>query len=93
MHQSLIVTFGSMALWACSVAVDQNDDQAPCTEQMYQRIESHIKINDPEGHGPDLGSAEWMSAVVRRLGIDGELALPEAGTRAWCAYIEAERKR
>lgn len=36
---------------------------APCTDDWYAMVDRTLAISDEQGHGPDLGSGEWMSAV------------------------------
>lgn len=38
-----------------------------------------------DGHGPDLGSAEWQGAVEHQLGLRD---LPARDTPAWCARVQ-----
>lgn len=88
MHRRLSTSLLVAVLSACTMEVDQNaNDPAACSQKTYEHIESRIKISDPEGHGPDLGSAEWMSAVERRLDIYDAASIPEKGSGAWCAYV------
>lgn len=91
MHRCLPTSLLVAVLSACTIEVDQNtNDPSMCPEKTYEDIESRIKISDPEGHGPDLGSPEWMSAVERQLGIDNTASVPKRDTGAWCAYISEQ---
>ena len=47
-----------------------------------------MSVTDSAGHGPDIGSAEWMSAVEFKLGLRGGADVPELGTPAWCERID-----
>lgn len=38
-----------------------------------------------DGHGPDVGSAEWQGAVEHQLGLRN---LPARDTPAWCARVQ-----
>ncbi|MFG6489938.1 MliC family protein [Roseateles sp. BYS78W] len=38
-----------------------------------------------DGHGPDLGSAEWQGAVEHELGLRDA---PERGSPAWCRRVQ-----
>lgn len=59
-----------------------------CSEAWYQEVESAVQSGDGQGHGPDVGSEEWMSVIEFKLGIRGEPGLPAPGTEDWCAYID-----
>ena len=94
MPKRLATSLAVVVLSACTVEVDQSTNgQAPCSAETYELIENHIKISDAEGHGPDLGSSEWMSAVERRLGVDEDVSAPHEGTQAWCAYVIDRQQR
>jgi len=47
-----------------------------------------VHVGDGQGHGPDLGSAEWMSVVEKRLGFYQQADVPEPGTPEWCARVD-----
>lgn len=59
----------------------------PCDPEWLERVELAFPIGDAEGHGPDLGSDEWMSALSRRLGINGSDG-PEPGSEEWCGAVD-----
>ena len=48
-----------------------------------------VGVGDGHGHGPDLGSLEWRSAVEFKLGIRDDPAVPAPDSEAWCAHIDA----
>ncbi|MDH5671825.1 MAG: hypothetical protein OEZ06_06720 [Myxococcales bacterium] len=60
----------------------------PCSAAWYEHVEHSLHVADSEGHGPDLGSAEWKATVERRLGVDADPAFPEPGTAAWCSRVD-----
>lgn len=60
----------------------------PCTLPWYEHVEAELKISDAEGHGPDLGTAEWKSAVEYRLGVRDKPDFPEPDTSAWCTHVD-----
>lgn len=47
----------------------------------FAHVDALVRVGDSEGHGPDVGSLEWMGAVSRKLFRDEPV--PEAGTKAW----------
>ena len=59
-----------------------------CTAAWYEKVEKNLLTGDGRGHGPDLGSLEWRSAVDFRLGIDRDPNLPPLDSDAWCRYID-----
>ena len=62
---------------------------APCTTDWYKLVEQKVGVTDSHGHGPDLGSGEWRSAVEFKLGIRDDPAVPDPDSEAWCAHIDA----
>ncbi len=50
-------------------------------------VDRRLHITDSAGHGPDLGSDEWMGAVTKKSGISPTL-LP--GTEAWYRAVDAK---
>ena len=61
----------------------------PCSMQLFRELDEQLGSGDGMGHGPDIGSAEWMSVIEFRLGVRGNPEVPEAGTNTWCGYIAA----
>ncbi|QBY03633.1 hypothetical protein E2K93_04220 [Thalassotalea sp. HSM 43] len=59
-----------------------------CTPSWYQQVDKIISSGDGQGHGPDVGSDEWMSVVEFKLGIRGKQGIPARGSEKWCAYID-----
>lgn len=60
----------------------------PCSAPWYQAVEESVQTGDGLGHGPDLGSEEWKSAVEFRLGIRGNPDVPDRSGDAWCGYMD-----
>ena len=50
-------------------------------------VDRRLHITDSAGHGPDLGSEEWMGAVSKKSGIAPNL---EPGTEAWYRAVDAK---
>lgn len=65
------------------------DEPTPCTDAWFRLVEARTRVIDAAGHGPDIGSSEWMSAVEFKLGIRGDPGLPESGSPAWCEEIDS----
>ena len=59
----------------------------PCSMQLFREIEQRVGSGDGMGHGPDVGSAEWMSVIEFKLGVRGKPEVPERGSNTWCGYI------
>ncbi|MCX7007721.1 MAG: hypothetical protein NTY53_10825 [Kiritimatiellaeota bacterium] len=46
-----------------------------------------MRVTDREGHGPDIGSEEWMGAVTKKVfRVHGE-AVPVVATKAWFEQV------
>lgn len=58
-----------------------------CTHAWYSEIDSQLITGDGQGHGPDLGSLEWRSAIEFKLGIRGDSNVPARNSALWCDYI------
>jgi len=58
-----------------------------CIYYWYSLVEKKVLIGDGSGHGPDLGSDEWRSAVEYKLGIRDNPEVPPRDTDQWCEYI------
>ena len=60
---------------------------APCSRQLFERIDARVQSGDGMGHGPDIGSEEWKSVIEFKLGIRDRPDVPEADSTAWCSFI------
>ncbi|RAP58306.1 lysozyme inhibitor LprI family protein [Oleiagrimonas sp. MCCC 1A03011] len=60
-----------------------------CTPAWYHWVDRNVSTRDAQQHGPDVGSAEWQSALEFRLGLRGDANLPARGSKAWCQAIDA----
>ena len=61
---------------------------AVCSETWYRTIDEQVPTGDGQGHGPDVGSAEWKSVVEFKLGIRGQPDVPSRNSEAWCRHID-----
>lgn len=61
----------------------------PCTEAWFWLVESIVASGDGDGHGPDIGSDEWKSAVQHRLGLRSDEHAPPVSSSAWCYFLDA----
>ena len=59
-----------------------------CTQEWYRFIDTKVATGDGRGHGPDIGSTEWQSAVEFKLGIRGKAEVPQRNSDAWCHHID-----
>ena len=80
----------SACLAGCTAMPESSSIQNACLPQWYQFVENQVQVADEQGHGPDIGSPEWQSAVEYRLGLRGRPDLPPATSARWCAYIDDE---
>ncbi|VVE71942.1 hypothetical protein PAN31117_04221 [Pandoraea anapnoica] len=54
-----------------------NPSRRPCTPEWFAYLEKHYTaVGDGQGHGPDLGSDEWLDAFERRRNLPSTSALP-----------------
>lgn len=60
-----------------------------CSSQWYALLDDSLAVSDSQGHGPDLGSMEWRSAVEFKLGIRNNPQVPEPSSANWCSYIDS----
>lgn len=59
-----------------------------CSAAWNQMVDRRLHISD-DGHGPDIGSAEWMGAVGRKSGVDdGSGHGPDLGSDEWCRAVD-----
>lgn len=74
----------------CAVSAPYRSASASvaCSDEWYRSVEQRLPTGDGQGHGPDLGSAEWKSVVEFRLGVRDDAAVPDPATAEWCTYIE-----
>jgi uncharacterized protein len=73
---------------ASDVANSASQTGVFCTDAWYKFIEESVSTDDGRGHGPDIGSDEWKSAVEFKLGIQGKSDLPRRDSDAWCRHID-----
>jgi uncharacterized protein len=62
--------------------------QAGCSDATYRFLEEKVPTGDGQGHGPELGSDEWKSAIESKLGIRDRPDLPDRDSEAWCRHID-----
>ncbi len=56
------------------------------SHQWYAWVDQRLHISD-EGHGPDVGSAEWNHAVQHKLGQEAPQSPP--GSPQWQQAVDA----
>lgn len=64
------------------------DAEVFCSDQWFRFVEEKVPTGDGQGHGPDIGSDEWMSAIEFKLGIRGKSDLPSKNSDVWCRHID-----
>ena len=92
----VILACAGLMLVGCSNSGNESNEKAsapaagpaPCTTDWYKLVEQKVGVTDSHGHGPDLGSGEWRSAVEFKLGIRDDPAVPDPDSEAWCAHID-----
>ena len=59
----------------------------PGSKAWFAAVEAVVRVTDREGHGPDIGSEEWMGAVTKKVfRVHGE-AVPVVATKAWFEQV------
>ncbi|MBX3610877.1 MAG: MliC family protein [Hydrogenophaga sp.] len=59
-----------------------------CGPAWQRSVEQRLPSGDGQGHGPDLGSAEWRAVVAFKLGLRGRSDMPPIDSDAWCTAVE-----
>lgn len=60
-----------------------------CSPAWNSLVDSRLEISDDAGHGPDIGSAEWMHAVGLKSGVvDSAGHGPDPGSEEWCRAVD-----
>jgi len=59
------------------------------TAAWYEAVEEAVGISDDMGHGPDIGSGEWMMAVDKKVFYDKDTDERELkiGSRKWMEVV------
>lgn len=82
---NLIATF----LIGCNAPQSEaNAEPMICSTTQFLAIDKHVQSGDGMGHGPDIGSGEWKSAIEHKLGLAGHANLPEQDAKQWCRFIQ-----
>lgn len=58
-----------------------------CDDEWNAWVERAVGSDDGQGHGPDIGSAEWQHTITFRLKLTAD-NLPPLGSQAWCQLID-----
>ncbi|NQZ30511.1 MAG: hypothetical protein HRU06_04510 [Oceanospirillaceae bacterium] len=82
-----ILIVSCLLLSSCASTFDDYANAQDCTEQWYNLVEQQLSMSDAAGHGPDLGSDEWRSAVEMELQITENNNLPAIESETWCSFI------
>lgn len=85
----LLLFFIGLSLLACEQKANNVVTTDVCNEETFTAMEEALQTGDSQGHGPDVGSAEWMSVVEFKLGVRGDSDVPDRHTDAWCEFVNA----
>ncbi|MBN3725162.1 hypothetical protein [Burkholderia sp. Ac-20379] len=86
-----IVLFALLAGFVATTNVARTPTAAPCSMEWFGYLDSrYFDISDGDGHGPDIGSSEWLNAFEARAGLPATSALP---TPQRCEAIQARLGR
>jgi poly-gamma-glutamate capsule biosynthesis protein CapA/YwtB (metallophosphatase superfamily) len=61
---------------------------ASCSNALYESVDAQIESGDGMGHGPDIGSTEWMGVIEFKLNLREHPELPEKGSNEWCGFMD-----
>jgi hypothetical protein len=65
--------------------------EQPCTDPWFSYLREHyFEIEDGEGHGPDIGSREWLNAFETKTKLPRSSKLP---SQQRCALIQEQLKQ
>lgn len=82
----LLLACGLFLVAACPLSADPIPKEL---EAWAKWVERQFPISDDQGHGPDIGGAEWMQALDRRLGIsDAQGHGPDHGSEEWRQAVQ-----
>ncbi|WP_285164829.1 hypothetical protein [Shewanella goraebulensis] len=73
-----------------NLVIDSADSESRCDEVFFNKVERLVMSGDGQGHGPDIGSAEWQSVIEFKLGVRGEAQVPPRDSIEWCDYIKQQ---
>ncbi len=82
-----IIVFCLSTIIGCSSVADRQLNYSVCSNKWYALVEERVITGDGQGHGPDIGSAEWRSVVEFKLSIRGNKNNPSLESEQWCQYI------
>ena len=57
-----------LVLAGCGEARVDRSGEVDQWDQWARRVEARFPVGDAQGHGPDIGSAEWRAAVEQKIG-------------------------
>jgi len=80
----------AVATSSCTTPQSSADQTITCSSEWFSLVDQKVQVTDSQGHGPELGSAEWRSAVEFKLGIDEHSKAPPIATEKWCTYINRD---
>jgi hypothetical protein len=61
-----------------TTSVSRAPSLQPCTQKWFSYLDSHyFDISDGEGHGPDIGSSEWLGSIEEKAGLPVNENLPD----------------
>jgi len=59
-----VCTFFVLAWLVATTSIPRAPTVQPCSPEWFSYLDSHyFDISDGEGHGPDLGSSEWLGGI------------------------------
>lgn len=87
----IIISLFSLSLFAFVNAEEISPPEDP--KAWAEWAEKLNPVSDAQGHGPDIGSGEWMAALDKKLGITDEQGHgPDLGSDEWRRAAEKKLK-
>ncbi|WP_414443475.1 hypothetical protein [Burkholderia sp. 22PA0106] len=82
-----IFLFAILVWLVATTSVAHAPEAAPCSPEWFGYLDNrYFEISDGEGHGPDIGSSEWLNAFEARARLPATSALPKPQR---CQIIQA----
>jgi hypothetical protein len=87
---NILVGLAITIFFGCAGDTNNPPATQDCSDEWLAMMEKQLSITDRQGHGPDIGSLEWRSAIEFKLGIRDDPQTPPPESPQWCNYISQQ---